>query len=66
MSLSDEVRHLEARLAEERKLRRDADDRIADIRDTLVGYHNSTTKPWGRTLQKIGRLVGIEVENERT
>ena len=63
MSLSDEVRELEARLTAERKLRRDGDQRIEDIREVLQAYNKSNCKAWGRTLDKIGRLVGVEVES---
>ncbi len=62
MSLSDSVRDLEAELATERKRRRLAENALDDIKDVLAGYSSSNCKPWGRTLDKIGKLVGVEVE----
>lgn len=62
MNLSDQVRELENELATERKRRRKADELIDDVRDVLVGFSESESKPWGRTLQKLGRIVGVEVK----
>lgn len=63
MSLSDEVRALENAYTDERKKRRELEDALGDVRDVLAGYNGSNTKPWGRTLDKIGRLVGVEVRH---
>lgn len=63
MSLSDDVKALEADLSAERKHRRDLDNRIEEIREVLQRYNDSSVKAWGRTLEKIGRLVGVEVKS---
>ena len=35
---------------------------LAGVRDALKAYNKTACKPWGRTLQKIGALVGVEVK----
>ncbi len=63
MNLSDQVRQLENELAEERQRRREALSTLDEVRYVLEQYSQSTSKPWGRTLAKIGALVGIEVRS---
>lgn len=63
MSVSDTVRQLEEELVGERKRRRDAETAIEEVRHVLEQYSESSAKAWGRTLAKIGRLVGVEVRS---
>lgn len=60
MILSEQVADLERQLRTERQMRRQAEETADEVRYVLKSYNESSVKPWGRTLDKIAKMLGVE------
>ena len=56
-------RALNSELQRERAARLEAERKLDEVRALLLNYNRSTVKAWGRTLQRIGDAVDVEVES---